>query len=172
MRVRRRRPTKRTSRSKLGRPLHTRRSRIPGVRTLTDWKDPFLAFLRQCPMIISAADAVGITRSTAYRTRAEDPDFARAWDDAIAEGNDRFESLGREHAIRMLEECDDPRLYMIYLRRVKPEYRDPGAAGAALGLPSGAVVQIYLPDNGRDPALPGPAFVPLALPPGGEEATS
>lgn len=55
------------------------------------WRDAFLAALRSMPVIGPACRAVGIDRSTAWRARQADPEFAKEWDDAMEDGVDRAE---------------------------------------------------------------------------------
>jgi hypothetical protein len=55
------------------------------------WRQAFLAALREVPVIRHACDAVGIDRSTAWRARQDDKDFADACDDAMEAGIDRAE---------------------------------------------------------------------------------
>ncbi len=64
-----------------------------------DWKPTFLAALRELPVVAHACKAVGIERSTAYRAREADPEFAQAWDDAMEEGIDRAEQEAFRRAV-------------------------------------------------------------------------
>lgn len=56
-----------------------------------DWKPAFLEFLAHTPMPTYAARHVGQERSTVYRARMADPEFAEAWKDAEEQGMDRAE---------------------------------------------------------------------------------
>lgn len=64
-----------------------------------DWKPTFLAALRELPVVAHACKAVSIERSTAYRAREADPEFAQAWDDAMEEGIDRAEQEAFRRAV-------------------------------------------------------------------------
>jgi len=64
-----------------------------------DWKPPFLAALREVPVVSRACAAVGIERSTAYRAADADDDFRAAWDDAMEEGVDRAEQEAFRRAV-------------------------------------------------------------------------
>ena len=83
-----------------------------------DWKPAFLAALRELPVIAHACKAVGIERSTAYRAREADEDFAQAWDDAMEEGIDRAEQEAFRRAVVGFEEpvIDKGRLAYRYER--------------------------------------------------------
>lgn len=55
------------------------------------WKPLFLAALREVPVVAYAADKAGVDRSTAYKARDGDEEFAAAWEDAMEAGVDRAE---------------------------------------------------------------------------------
>lgn len=55
------------------------------------WTEPFLAALREYPVLSHAAKAVDINRSTAWRRMEADPDFKAAVEEAMEEGIDRAE---------------------------------------------------------------------------------
>ena len=69
-----------------------------------DWKPPFLAALREYPVIAHACRAVGIERTTAYRARETDPEFARDWDAALEDGIDRAEQEAYRRGVFGVEE--------------------------------------------------------------------
>lgn len=64
-----------------------------------DWKAVFLAALAEVPVVVHAAKAAGVNRSTAWRAREEDPEFAKAWDAAMEEGIDRAEQEAFRRAV-------------------------------------------------------------------------
>jgi hypothetical protein len=66
--------------------------RAPRAPQKKDWAPRFLEVLRECPDVSKAAAAVGIQRSTAYRRRQADEDFALAWSDAHAVSLDELEA--------------------------------------------------------------------------------
>lgn len=55
------------------------------------WHDAFLAALRDYPVLGHACDVVGINRTTAWRARENDPEFAQEVADAMEAGIDRAE---------------------------------------------------------------------------------
>ena len=83
-----------------------------------DWKPPYLAALREIPVVAHGCKAVGIERSTAYRAREADEDFAKAWDEAMEEGVDRAEKEAFRRGIVGYEEpvIDKGRLAYQYER--------------------------------------------------------
>lgn len=64
-----------------------------------DWKALFLVALAEVPVIAHACKAAGVNRVTAWRAREADPEFAKAWDDAMEEGIDRAEQEAFRRAV-------------------------------------------------------------------------
>lgn len=88
-----------------------------------DWKPAFLEALRNVPVIRHACEAVGVNRTTAWRAREADEEFAKAWDDAMEEGVDRAEQEAFRRAVVGFEEpvVDKGRLAYRYERHVDPD---------------------------------------------------
>jgi hypothetical protein len=57
------------------------------------WRATFLAALAETSNVTEAADAAGVNTSRAYNARREEPDFARAWRDALFEGYEHLEFI-------------------------------------------------------------------------------
>lgn len=83
-----------------------------------DWKPIFLVALAELPVITHACKAAGIERSTAWRAREADEDFAKAWDDAMEQGVDKAEQEAFRRAVVGFEEpvIDKGRLAYRYER--------------------------------------------------------
>jgi len=63
------------------------------LRTMDGRKlELFLAALRRRPVVAYACEASLVSRTDAYRTRRENPEVAKAWDDALEDGIDRAEA--------------------------------------------------------------------------------
>jgi hypothetical protein len=84
----------------------------------------------------TAAEAVGMSRSSAYWQRENNPAFAEAWDEAYAESTELLEAEAFQRAmgwqetitdkngnVRVVERHSDI-LLMFLLKARKPEYRD------------------------------------------------
>lgn len=54
-------------------------------------KAVIIAALAAGSTVLLAAQEAGVNKTTAYRWRESDKDFAQAWDDALEEGTDRLE---------------------------------------------------------------------------------
>lgn len=67
------------------------RKQKPHVVTGT-WERPFFDALRECPVIGTACDAVGVSRRGVFDRRRSDPKFEQDMLDAIEDGLDRLEA--------------------------------------------------------------------------------
>lgn len=83
-----------------------------------DWKPAYLAALRQVPVIKHACEAAGIDRTTAWRAREADEEFAKAEQEAMEEGIDRAEAEAFRRGVVGFEEpvIDKGRLAYRYER--------------------------------------------------------
>lgn len=87
-----------------------------------DRRERFLAQLRRCGVVALAADAAGISRSQAYRTREGSAAFREAWDTALEDATDGLEAEARRRA---LEGWDRPVFYQGQCVGAVREYSDP-----------------------------------------------
>lgn len=70
----------------------------------------FLKALAQTANVTASAQSVNINRRTIYDHRAADPEFAKAWDDALEQATDALEAEARRRAMEGVEEyvtCKD-----------------------------------------------------------------
>jgi hypothetical protein len=84
--------------------------------TAVDWRQRFLAELRESPDVSAAARAAGVDRSYVYALRKSDSGFRAAWDDAIESGVDAIEGVA--HA---MAKAKDPKMVQFYLKCRRPE---------------------------------------------------
>jgi hypothetical protein len=56
-----------------------------------NWQALFIESLAETSNVKAAADAASVSQSLVYKKRREDPDFARRWYEALAEGYDNLE---------------------------------------------------------------------------------
>lgn len=77
-------------------------------QTYTDWWPVFLESLRNMPNVARACRAAGISRQTAYKHKHDFNEFAKAWEDALQDGLDKWEE---EMARRAFEGNDVPVMY-------------------------------------------------------------
>lgn len=71
-----------------------RKGALPGIcgkRPPKNWPTIFLARLGETSNVTAAAEAATISVSQVYKRRRENPEFSRAWFDALAEGYDNLE---------------------------------------------------------------------------------
>jgi hypothetical protein len=86
-----------------------------------DWKDRFVSALSQVPNVSAAAGMSGVSRSHAYASRAEDPEFAARWDSAIEESTD---ALVGEMYRRAVHGTEKPVFHMGEVCGAVREYSD------------------------------------------------
>jgi hypothetical protein len=83
-----------------GHPLVKRKTRITRNPAAHDaYKKRLLKALAKGKSPAWAAEEAGIGRSTAWLWRQNDPEFATAWDEAVAEGVDRLEDEAHRRAV-------------------------------------------------------------------------
>ena len=85
-------PTEDRSEPSTGIPPGREGEKAHETRARERWWGPFLERLRACRSPTAAAESVGMTRSAAYKYRDANPDFGRAWDDAMEAALDDLES--------------------------------------------------------------------------------
>lgn len=79
---------------------------LDAVSSMTDktlkkeWKDVFLDRLKKSPNVSAAAKAVGYSRGHVYFVRDQDPEFAKAWKEALDCGIDGAEGELYRRAVR------------------------------------------------------------------------
>lgn len=71
---------------------------------MRDWKPIFLKAIADGSTITEAAEAAGVDRSTAWRTRDRDPEFLQAFEQALESSADILEKTARRRAIEGWEE--------------------------------------------------------------------
>lgn len=83
-----------------------------------NWKPIFLKALSEYPVVAHACGATGIERSTAYRARETDEEFAKAWDDAMEEAIDKAEQEAYRRGVHGWHEpvVDKGRISYVYKR--------------------------------------------------------
>lgn len=69
-----------------------------------DWRVPFLEAFAKTGLVIAAAKAVGIDRTTAYRERQANEDFALAWADIEEWTTEEMEQEARRRAVLGVKE--------------------------------------------------------------------
>lgn len=92
--------------------------RKPSQRTAAtkgdSWHSVFLADLAKNCNVSHAARAAGVDRSTVYRHREENAEFATAWDDAAEDGIEALELALRQ---RGMETSDTAAIFLLKAHR-------------------------------------------------------
>lgn len=81
----------------------------------------FLELLRETCNMSRSADGAGADRSALYRQRKRDPEFARAWDEALEAAYDELEAEARRRAFTGY---DEPEFYQGQQVATKRKYSD------------------------------------------------
>ena len=90
---------------------------------LPDWAPVFLTQLECTPNVAAAARLAGITKQRVYQVRAENPEFAAAWEDALDTGVQELEGVVWQRA---KDQSDTLAIFL--LKSHKPaRYADPQA---------------------------------------------
>jgi len=113
-----------------------------------------------------ACREAGITRTAAYRYRDEDPEFTAAWDKCVDRGIDVLEDECKNRALNGVAEpvfyqgviCGHVQRYsdgmlMKLLAAHRAKYRDRSEISGPNGGPIAMAIQMYIPENKRDPLL-------------------
>lgn len=90
------------------------------------WHEPFLAALREYPVFGHACEAVGIDRSTMWRHRDANPEFAEACEQAMEAGIDKAECEAFRRGVHGWHEpvIDKGRLAYAYRRGVDADGKE------------------------------------------------
>lgn len=112
--------TRKTAAPTVATPKKAPRRERTRLAAKVDWRPAFLADLAEWCNVTHACAAAGVDRKTAYKDRANNPDFAAAWDDAIEASVELLEQRARERAV------DQSDTLMIFLLKAhRPErYRE------------------------------------------------
>jgi hypothetical protein len=86
-------------------------------------RDLFLEQLKKIPIVQVACEKVGVTRTSVYRWRADDEEFAKAMDEALAEGEAIVNDMGESQLLTLMKEKNWAAI-SFWLRKRNPRFRD------------------------------------------------
>src|SRR3989338_7233835 len=86
-------------------------------------KDNFLAELRKIPIVQVACEKVGLSRTSVYRWRDEDPEFKKEMEKAMAEGEAFVNDMSESQVLTLIKEKTGPAI-SFWLRHHHPTYRN------------------------------------------------
>lgn len=86
--------------------------------TPRDWKPAFLEALAKVPVVGHACKAAGVHRNLPYLERKDNPEFAKAWEDALEDGLDNAEAELFRRGVTGFQEpvIDKGRMAYVYKR--------------------------------------------------------
>lgn len=85
--------------------------------------DLFLEQLRKIPIVQVACEKVGISRNTVYRWRKEDPEFAKAMDEALTDGEAVVNDMSESQLLSKIKNGEWPPI-AFWLRKRHPKFKD------------------------------------------------
>ena len=83
----------------------------------------FLEQLGKIPIVQVSCEKVGVSRNTVYRWRKEDPEFSKAMDEALAEGEAIINDMGESQLLTLMKEKNWNAI-SFWLRKRSPKFRD------------------------------------------------
>jgi hypothetical protein len=86
-------------------------------------KNQFLDEIRKIPIIQVACEKTSISRNSVYRWKKEDPEFAQAIEEALAEGEELVNDMGETQLLNLIKEKSWPAL-SFWLRHRNPKFKD------------------------------------------------
>jgi hypothetical protein len=84
-------------------------------------KEILLEQLKKYPIQLLACEKAGIGKATYYRWRNEDPEFAKAVEDAMAEGDEFFNDMSEHQLLSLVKEKFWPAIHY-RLEKRHPKY--------------------------------------------------
>ena len=85
--------------------------------------DLLIEQLRKIPIVQVACEKLNLSRNSVYRWRKEDAEFAKAMDEALAEGEAIVNDLGESQLITLMKEKNWNAI-AFWLRKRNPRFRD------------------------------------------------
>ncbi len=84
-------------------------------------KEELLAQLRRYPIVQVACEKASVGRQTYYRWLKEDEEFKRATEEALAEGEELFNDLGKHQLLTLMKDKHWPAIHY-WLEKRHPEF--------------------------------------------------
>ena len=109
----------------------------PGPNIPADWKERYLALVRETGNLVRNARRAGVTYRTVQRYRDNDPDFAESILEAVEEAADKFE----DDMIAQAEKSENPVGYIVRLKALR----------AAKYIERHAILNLSVDASGCDP---------------------
>lgn len=86
-------------------------------------KSLFIEQLGKIPIVQVTCEKVGVSRNTVYRWRKEDPEFSKAMDEALVEGEAIINDMGESQLLTLMKEKNWNAI-SFWLRKRSPKFRD------------------------------------------------
>lgn len=83
----------------------------------------FLEELKKVPIIQVACEKTGVSRNTVYRWKREDKEFAKALEEALADGVNYVNDMSESQLLTLIKEKNFPAV-RFWLNKRHPAYKD------------------------------------------------
>tara|TARA_B100000745_G_C19822606_1_gene271767 strand:- start:41 stop:439 length:399 start_codon:yes stop_codon:yes gene_type:complete len=83
----------------------------------------FLEELRKVPIVQVACEKAGVSRNTVYRWKREDKDFAKQFDEALADGVEFVNDMSESQLLQLIKEKNFSAV-RFWLNKRHPAYKD------------------------------------------------
>lgn len=134
--------------------------RVYKPKVTGNWKPKFLRNLQKHGNVSRSCLLSNVSTDCVYKTRAADPVFAKAWNEALTKAVDALE----ETAHRRAHTTSDT-LLIFLLKANRPEkYRETTKLEHSGKLDGQTNVIVYIPDDGRNPVIEQPTTAQLPAP--------
>lgn len=87
------------------------------------YSQKFLEELRKVPIVQVACEKVGVSRNTVYRWKREDKEFAKQFDEALADGVEFVNDMSESQLLQLIKEKNFSAV-RFWLNKRHPAYKD------------------------------------------------
>jgi len=86
-------------------------------------RDAFLEQLRKVPIVQVACEKVGVSRNSVYRWKNDDPEFEKAMNEALKDGEDLVNDMSEHQLLSLIREKNWHAI-SFWLRKRNPKFKD------------------------------------------------
>src|SRR5690242_20573713 len=90
------------------------------MKLTPDARERFCSVLADGGSVTAGAGAIGVSRAALYLARANDPEFAAAWDEAVERGTDVLE----DEAVKRARNSSDTLMIFLLKARRPDKFKD------------------------------------------------
>ena len=87
------------------------------------YSEQFLEELKKVPIVQVACEKTGVSRNTVYRWKREDKEFAKAFDEALADGVNYVNDMSESQLLQLIKDQNFPAVRFWLIKR-HPAYKE------------------------------------------------